>query len=169
MYKIRILMLAIIVMLCSCCLGGYRSTVRIDDPIRAATNIYVSRMFTTYSEAIGREAILEAFSEKIEQAIINDLEKNVFPNHVNGSALLYVDVQLIAVEVDGLGRGKVLIKCTITDPDDIEIKSYEVEGTSGMKFSITEAAMAATKDAMEKVKMNINEDRDEINNAARGF
>jgi hypothetical protein len=125
-------------------------------------------MFTIYSEAIGRESVLEAFSEKIERAIIKDLEKNVFPNHVYSDAVLDVDVQLAAVEVDGMGRGKVLIKCRIADPDDVEIKSYEAQGSCGMKLSITEAAMAATKDAMEKIKMQIHEDRDEINNAVRG-
>ncbi len=37
---------------------------------------------------------------------MKDLEQNVFPNHVYADAVLDVDVQLSADEVDDVGRGK---------------------------------------------------------------
>ena len=153
----------------SCCFAPYKSGFKIEQPIRESTFIYVNTMYTYYSEAIGRTGVLEKFSDKVEEAVIYDLQQNVFPNRVLENADLYVTVEILKVHVDAMGKGEVDLKCILSHPDETEIISFQETGRSGMKFSITEASMAATKDAMEKVKMKINEHRQLITNSLRGY
>jgi hypothetical protein len=167
MYRTIYPYLIFIIFVSGCCFAPYRSSVKIEQPIRVPTFIFVDRTYTTFAEAVGRGFVLAAFFPQIENAIVEDLQANVFPDTVFEDPDLYVHVQLLEVYVDAMCKGRVDIKCVLQLPDDTVIKTYDVRGTSGMKFSITQAAMAATQDAIEKIKIKIDEERLDIIRALR--
>ena len=188
--KVKILVIVSMIGLLGCGPGisiRYSSEIDLDMPIPAKTSIKIR-----LPEKIPPDVV----HESIVQAITSDLVQNVFPNFVEADAdiLCIVDVMRLNASDEPWGllwaplvylgvpagklKGGAAINLRITFPDGTLIKSYQKTsyrenwwglyskylwgGGSGLRIE------EVLKETMEKIKKEINQDRNEIIAAIEG-
>ncbi len=162
MDKLKILVYGLLLIFISCTYSvKYQSDVRLDELITAKTKITVK----TSKDKFGwLGEYLTGYS--VHQTIIDDLKKNVFVNPVETEPdiLSYVEVKDFSC-INGFWSEEVniLISLRLFTPNQDLIKAYDFKSLKqGVNVYESKQPERFLREAMEKIKQDINRDRKEI-------